>query len=614
MQKVQTRLLVLGATAVVSLTLISGLLLRGVYREYVALSNFQRTTQVSLSAYELARQLTAERQLAYQASSFFGEGTPQEMIARYRVSIEASRKALAHVDEAAGGDRSSYSDMFRRCLEEALASDQPLTLMRNELLDESRITRQSKAEGDALRTRALKFYDAALFAQANFLPVLALETNDAELVRRINSQDTLARLQRDFWKVKGLVGTVFRDNRFTDTAVGELKTKKLAIDDHLARLDRLSEPGLAAALRELYSDSNYKTIMELASRFLEIGNKPVDFLQHGNHKDYQAGPFKSVEASFDKVALVTATGITSYNAERLASARRDLFVYASVALVALLFQAILAWRIGRGVAGSLQSLTASLCDSAARGLESSSQISGSSKTLSDDACSEAAALEEISASVTELTGVTQSNMRSMEQMSALAARAVNSTEQGVRDIAELTAAMAGIEKTNQDIATILKTIDEIAFQTNILALNAAVEAARAGEAGAGFAVVAEEVRSLAQRSAEAARETRSKIETALKSNAHGSSIGRRVHHGFDEIASAVRQYGESVSSVSSAASQSAEGLRQVRDALSKLEEITQRTAAAAEENAAASTELTGLVETIQGVVKALEAMVSRPKA
>src|SRR5258707_11643805 len=119
-------------------------------------------------------------------------------------------------------------------------------------------------------------------------------------------------------------------------------------------------------------------------------------------------------------------------------------------------------------------------------------------------------------------------------------------------MAEMKQAMDAIKNSSASIAKIVKTIDEIAFQTNILALNAAVEAARAGEAGAGFAVVAEEVRSLAQRSAQAAQETRSKIELALRSNEHGAQIGLLVEQRFVEISAITREYQSKVADIEAA--------------------------------------------------------------
>jgi methyl-accepting chemotaxis protein len=299
-----------------------------------------------------------------------------------------------------------------------------------------------------------------------------------------------------------------------------------------------------------------------------------------------------------------------YTAKRLASARSHLLVLGSFAVALVIGLATFIFYIARSITKPLQRLSVELTETAQTGMGSSRAIADSSKRLSDDACEEAATLEEITASVEELSSMTESNLETVRGVSGLSSKATRSTEIGQEKVARLSAAMAGIQKTNNDIAAILKTIDEIAFQTNLLALNAAVEAARAGEAGAGFAVVADEVRALAKRSAEAARETRDKIELALKSNAAGAEISREVETRFGEIAALTREYNSKISEIESASTESTQGLKQVRDAIGRLDQITQRTAAAAEENASAATEMSSQVEDIFRCIETLETMVS----
>jgi hypothetical protein len=151
--------------------------------------------------------------------------------------------------------------------------------------------------------------------------------------------------------------------------------------------------------------------------------------------------------------------------------------------------------------------------------------------------------------------------------------------------------MEDIKRASANIAAINKTIEEIAFQTNILALNAAVEAARAGEAGAGFAVVAEEVRALAQRSATAAKETASKIEDSIRKSEHGALMSQRVSGNLTEILDKVLKLDLLVKDITSGSKEQAEGIIQVNQAINQLDKVTQENAATAEETASASTEL-----------------------
>ena len=170
-------------------------------------------------------------------------------------------------------------------------------------------------------------------------------------------------------------------------------------------------------------------------------------------------------------------------------------------------------------------------------------------------------------------------------------------------------AMDAIKSSSADIAKIIKSIDEIAFQTNILALNAAVEAARAGEAGAGFAVVAEEVRALAQRSASSAKETASKIEVAIQNGNHGATISAQVAQSLGVIVEKARKVDELIAEIATASTEQSQGISQINTAVSQMDKVTQSNAASAEETAAASQELNSQSVTLQESVTNLRQLV-----
>jgi len=201
--------------------------------------------------------------------------------------------------------------------------------------------------------------------------------------------------------------------------------------------------------------------------------------------------------------------------------------------------------------------------------------------------------------------MTRSNADHAQKANDLAKQARAAADKGADDMQAMNAAMEAIKASSNDIAKIIKTIDEIAFQTNILALNAAVEAARAGEAGMGFAVVADEVRNLAQRSAQAAKETAAKIEGAIRKTAQGVDISGKVAQTLNEIVTKARQVDELAAEVASASREQTQGITQINAAVGQMDKVTQSNAANAEESAAAAEQLNAQAEAMKTAVAAV---------
>jgi len=219
------------------------------------------------------------------------------------------------------------------------------------------------------------------------------------------------------------------------------------------------------------------------------------------------------------------------------------------------------------------------------------EISDSSASLSRGAMDQAASLQEITSSLTELSGQVQDNASHAEEADQLSRGARDMAGTGVQQMATMTDAMGEIATSSDEIAKIIKVIDDIAFQTNLLALNAAVEAARAGSHGKGFAVVAEEVRGLAGRSAKAARETAQLIEGSLHRVSRGSEIAAETSKSLTGIVVGVNKATELVGAIATASRDQAHGLSQVSEGLSQIDAVTQQNTANSEETASAAQEL-----------------------
>lgn len=283
-------------------------------------------------------------------------------------------------------------------------------------------------------------------------------------------------------------------------------------------------------------------------------------------------------------------------------------------LITLLVAGGLSLVIIRSTNTALGTITTALLDSSNQVASAAGQVSSASQTLAQGSGEQAASIEETSASLEEMSSMTKRNSDNAQKANELAKQARTVAERGSNDMQDMSTAMQSIKASSDDIAKIIKTIDEIAFQTNILALNAAVEAARAGEAGMGFAVVADEVRNLAQRSAQAAKETAAKIEGAIGNSAHGVQISGKVADVLNEIVSKIRQVDELVAEVSGASREQTQGITQINGAVGQMDQVTQSNAASAEESAAAAQELNAQAMAMKQAVGELSALVHSTKA
>ncbi len=222
----------------------------------------------------------------------------------------------------------------------------------------------------------------------------------------------------------------------------------------------------------------------------------------------------------------------------------------------------------------------------------SSQINAGSEGLSQGAAGQAASLEEVSSSLQEMASMTKQNAANAKEARSVSESTRTSAQRGMDNMQRLSEAINKIKASADATAKIVKTIDEIAFQTNLLALNAAVEAARAGDAGKGFAVVAEEVRNLAMRSAEAAKNTANMIEDSVRNAEGGVAINKEVLSNLEEINQEVNRVTEMMAEIASASDQQSQGIDQINTSIEQMNQITQQVAASAEESASSAQEMT----------------------
>ncbi len=255
----------------------------------------------------------------------------------------------------------------------------------------------------------------------------------------------------------------------------------------------------------------------------------------------------------------------------------------------------------------------SLAKSAAMVSSASTQLNSAGQQLAEGSNEQAASIEETSAVMDETSSMVKQNAENTRQANNLSKEATVAAEDGSKKVVSMTSSMEELKKSSSDIAKIIKVIDEIAFQTNMLALNAAVEAARAGDAGQGFAVVAEEVRNLAQKSAQAAKDTAEIIDKNIELSEQGAEISASVSLALDEIMSKTKDVNMLMDEITAASDEQAKGTSQVTEAIGQMEQVVQQNAATAQESAASAEELKRQSLTLENIVNQLDKMINNAK-
>jgi methyl-accepting chemotaxis protein len=400
-------------------------------------------------------------------------------------------------------------------------------------------------------------------------------TTDAELKTQLESQ------------MKARSATISELYKQLEAVIDNPEDKKLYEETLAARSAYSSARGSVTELSN--AGKTDEAIAKLGSELSKIYENYADSLQNLATSQRAGG-----EASGEAVLAAVASG------------QRGVFIGVGAAVA---FAAGLGFLIVHSVGKILTRMAAALGEGSMQVASASTQVSGSSQTLAQGASEQAASLQETSSALEQMSSMTRRNAQTSEQAASLASEAKSAANRGNQAMSRMGDAINEIQKSATETAKIIKVIDEIAFQTNLLALNAAVEAARAGEAGKGFAVVAEEVRNLAMRSAEAAKNTSSLIEGSVQSSRNGVAISDEVARTLDEIRLASEKVDALISEIAVAGKEQAQGIEQVNTAVSQMDKVTQVTAATAEESASAAEEMSSQAVVLNTVVDELVELV-----
>ncbi len=473
--------------------------------------------------------------------------------------LSAFTGALEGVLESCG----QINDLHRRLTENGKAFDETIAAVSDFLADQ-------------ILTRAMEGKDVSSIEQ---LSILVTGYHESHLEIRL----LIADLGLDYFK------------------------QPMAAADHpvLTRLD-----DLALGLRSL--KASFEEVAAYGDQLITITGRYKDLIM-AYHET--AGAFRERSETMDALdarllglierldeSAAAAVASSTASVRRIVSSSMWVCLIAFFAAAPLVgFSLFMAFRTGR----SLSAIIGGLREAFHKVDGSSSSLLSAAHGLAEGSGQQAASIEETSSSLEEMASMTRQNAENAKKADAFRKDAWEVKEQAKTIIKQLTRSMEEVSSAGDQTRKIVKTIDEIAFQTNLLALNAAVEAARAGEAGAGFAVVAAEVRNLAVKATDAAKNTADLIEVMVTKVTEGADYSSQVSEAFNRVSEASSKVGELVAEIAAASTDQADGIQQISRAVSDMDDVVQQNAAGAEESASTAEEMAAQADRLRGYVEQL---------
>ncbi|MDQ8200801.1 nitrate- and nitrite sensing domain-containing protein [Pelagicoccus enzymogenes] len=461
--------------------------------------------------------------------------------------------------------------------------------------------RQKVLELEVKGGQAVSQYTALITSFLQVIDTSAKLTNESEISLLLVSYSNFLRAKENMGIERAVLSNAFGADKFQGDFYKRYCTVLANQASYLASFHAFARP----EHEEFYADTVRGPAVEQVAAWEELAFEKADTGSFGvRPEDW----FAAITAKIDLMKEVEdniADSVRQSSQNIAAASSSKMFFLLGTAAGLILLTLAASYWLAASTSKALRKTVEQLTTGVDEVATASSQVSQASVSMAEAANEQSTSLSHTNDILGNITGITQENGKLAADANTITADARTMVDESLEEMVSLQSAMNEIRTSSDEISAIIKTIDEIAFQTNILALNAAVEAARAGEAGSGFAVVADEVRSLAQRSAQAARDTTQKIEDSIKRAHNGTSISGKVGSVLERIVGKVREVDDVVTKIDQASQNQLSAILEIQSAVRAQEEVVLGASSSTEQTATAAEELHSQAKNMQCAIHQL---------